>query len=117
MTSSGDFTTSDVVTSVETSTGTLLSENGPAVLVILAIPVVAALPPLLARRRVSRTVTATVTAVVLLVLTVIGAFSIGIFYVPATLCAVVAAVLTATRRPAPAWTYEVPSGSPTGSTS
>lgn len=67
---------------------TALQVNGPWVLVIVAIPVLIALLPIALRfRRSSRIVS----ALVLWILCVLGALSIGVFFVPAAILMTIAA--------------------------
>ena len=88
-------------TSTETS-ATLVQENGPSVLVVLAIPILISLLPLFARGRAWQPLS--ITAAILLGFAVfLGILTIGIFFVPAMVVEIAAASLPtrATRRKAP----------------
>jgi hypothetical protein len=72
---------------VRATRATLLEVNGQWVIVPVLLPVVVALVPVMFPHRVIRTIA----AVVLGGFAAIGAFSIGLFYVPAVLAMVAAA--------------------------
>ncbi|UUT35940.1 hypothetical protein [Microbacterium elymi] len=80
-----------------TRTQTLLQMQGSAYLLVLVIPVLIAAVPLLLRGRAWR-VSSIVAAVLLGVFALVGALSIGVFYLPAAIVEVVAACLPV-RRP------------------
>ncbi|MFC7403486.1 hypothetical protein [Georgenia alba] len=85
-------------TTETTTTATLLEENGPHVLAVLAFPVLLTLLPLLVRGRAARWV-GPVSVALLATFVVLGGFSIGLFYVPALLASVFGLALpTAHRR-------------------
>ncbi|MFC8597202.1 MULTISPECIES: hypothetical protein [unclassified Isoptericola] len=91
-TTSGSVTGA-VTTTTTDATATLAQVNGPGVLVVLAVPVLVAALPLLARRASAFRALRVTTAVLLPVLTLVGAMSVGVFFAPAALAAVVAAAL------------------------
>ena len=80
----------DVVTE---SSRSLLAQQGPSLLLVLAVPLLLALLPVLlgARARVP-------SAVVLAVLVVLTGFSVGLWFLPALLLAAVAALAPDTAR-------------------
>ena len=69
---------------------TMLQTEGPSILVVLAVPVFLAALPLLVPRR-HRRVVATLSAAMLGVFVFLAMLSVGIFFVPAFIAAVVAA--------------------------
>lgn len=80
----------------ETRTGavtreSLLEHEGPSVLIVLAVPVLAAALGVVAGAGPGRRWARAVSAVVLWVFSVLGAMSIGIFYAPAAVAMTVAA--------------------------
>jgi hypothetical protein len=88
--------TSDGAVVVTEESATLLAEQGPGLLVVLAVPVLLTLVPLLLRRR----LVAFACAGLLAAGIVVSGFSIGLYYVPALLTAIGAlAVLDAARPP------------------
>ena len=72
---------------VQVRRATLSSVNGPSVSYLLAIPVIIAGVPLLLRFRTARIIS----AVLLMSFAVIGAASIGLFYVPSAIMMILAA--------------------------
>lgn len=82
---------------LEYASRSLLQTEGPSVLVAAGLPVLVALAPLAfaAGRQAQRAAVAS--AVLLAVFVVIAGFSIGLFYLPAA----VAAIVVAQRTPAP----------------
>ena len=73
------------------SSTTLLESQGPGVIGILLVPVaIAAIPVAAGRHRSARALRA-ISAAVLMSFTLLGSFSIGLFYVPAVLAMVAAA--------------------------
>jgi hypothetical protein len=76
---------------------TLVQSDGLDVLVLLAIPVVLTGLPLVFRRPRWRRVALLAASVLLLVLVVLGAASIGLFYLPAAVAMVIAAVVADRR--------------------
>lgn len=93
-----DPATGETVTSSTESSATLAQKNGFGVLLLLAVPVVVAALPLVARRSGTLRVLLVTTAVALAAVTVLGALSVGTFFAPAAVAAVVAAALPARRR-------------------
>ncbi|MFE7408045.1 hypothetical protein [Isoptericola sp. NPDC057559] len=93
---SGDPVTGAAVRTTET-TATLAQVNGPGILVVLALPVVVAALPLLARRARGFLALRVTTAVLLVLMTLLGALSVGILFAPAAVAAVVAAALPGMR--------------------
>ncbi|HEU4642597.1 MAG TPA: hypothetical protein VFS44_09090 [Gemmatimonadaceae bacterium] len=75
-----------------TGTATLLAVNGPRALIALLLPVLLTALPLLARRPATRRRLAGAAAVLLGVFVLLGAASVGLFYLPAALALVLAAV-------------------------
>ena len=69
----------------------LLEHEGPSVLGVLAVPVLAAAVGMAAGRGPDRRRARTVSAVLLWVFSVLGAMSIGVFYAPAAVAMTVAA--------------------------
>ncbi len=90
-TASTDPTSSGTVTTE--GTGTLVGVNGPGVLVVVAVPLVATLVVAWALARGRRRLGWVVTSV-LGVLTVLALLSIGIFFLPVTLSLIVACAST-----------------------
>lgn len=85
---------------VETRSATLLDVNGPSVLIPLAVPI--ALPALAlaaTRSRFRRPVFA-IAALLLVIFCLLSGFSIGAFYVPASLAMVASALLPSPKLPA-----------------
>jgi hypothetical protein len=76
---SGGTSDGAVFSETRTSSETLVESEGPSVLVTLAVPVVPAVVALTVRRRTATKVAAWLTGLFCLV----GAMSIGLFYVPA----------------------------------
>jgi hypothetical protein len=72
--------------------GTLASVNGSSTYIMLAIPVLLAAAPLFTRQRSYHFVLNAVAAVLIGALAVVGAASIGLFYLPAALLLVVATI-------------------------
>ncbi|HKT55837.1 MAG TPA: hypothetical protein VJR25_03615, partial [Microbacterium sp.] len=80
---------------------TVLQVMGGGYLVILLLPAVALAIPLLLRGR-AAAVVALVAAVLVSMFVLLGILSIGLFYLPAVVCAVIAAALpSAPRHPSP----------------
>lgn len=69
--------------------GSLLESEGSSILVVLSIPVLLTIIGLVAHRRVRM-----VTAILLIVGCLLGLMSIGVFFVPSAILAVIAAVKT-----------------------
>jgi hypothetical protein len=90
----------NVVTSAITHT-TLLQSDGPSVLFILGVPVVLTLVGLLAPERARRSVSVVSTSL-LGICVVLGAMSIGVFFVPALVCSIVAVARSQHPLPVPA---------------
>lgn len=93
------FSTGTVVDSGQTfplgstaETGTLASANGTSVYFLLAIPVLLAAAPLFTMRPYHQFALNAVASVMLVALTVVGAASIGLFYLPAALLLVIASI-------------------------
>ena len=74
-----------------TTRGTLIGENGLVAVMVLLLPVAVTLAPLTMRTTSARRVALRVAAGLMTVFVVLGALSIGLFYVPATLALWVAA--------------------------
>ena len=74
---------------------TLLSVNGPRVLPVVLLPVVLAAIPLLRGTPHQRRVRSAVVAVLLVGFTILGGFTIGLFYVPSALAMLVLAIIGA----------------------
>jgi hypothetical protein len=84
----------------QTRTTTLLEEQGPAILITLAVPVVLTLLPLLLRGRgPARRAVSVLCTVMLGAGTLLALLSVGAFYLPALVCAIAAAT-AAVREPA-----------------
>ncbi len=66
---------------------TLLQVNGPQVIVLLVLPVLVTLAPLLFPSRVTRVIA----TVLICGFTLVGSFTIGLFYLPAALAMLIAA--------------------------
>lgn len=83
------------------SLSSLLSAQGPSVIPPLALPVIASILPLLGRTARTRRILGTVATVLLGVFCVLGAWSVGLFYVPSLVALVAALAMTSgERRPA-----------------
>ncbi len=95
--SSGDSSQATAATTSVETTQTMLQVVGPWLLVLLAVPLAAALLPLWARGR-AWTVLSLVSASVLGVFVLLGALTIGMFFVPALVTAIVAACLPSVPR-------------------
>ncbi len=85
-------------TVIHHSSETLLAHEGPSVLIVLAIPVVLALGAIVVARWRHRQGARIVIAFLLLVGCLLGAMSVGLFYVPAAALLVVSAAMTTPRR-------------------
>ena len=72
---------------------TLLQVNGPRAIVRLVFPVAIATLPILLRRSEERFLIEAIAALILAVFTIIGGFSIGLFYLPSAASMVLAALL------------------------
>lgn len=79
-------------------TASLLEVNGPGVLIVLSVPVAAAILPLVVRRRALPPVSI-LSATLLLGFALLGAATIGGFYGPAALTSLVAAVVVHVHTP------------------
>lgn len=75
-----------------TASATLIEVNGTWAIVLLAVPVLITLVPLFARGRAWQ-VLSIAAAVLLGVVTILGSMTIGVFYMPALIVAIVAACL------------------------
>jgi MFS family permease len=84
-------------TVVRRSSETLLAHEGPSVLIVLAIPVVLAVGAIVVARWRRRHGARIVIACLLLVGCMLGAMSVGLFYVPAAALLMVSAVMTTAR--------------------
>lgn len=92
-TGSSESVTTDSTGTVTESVShtTLVQSQGPGVLIVLAIPVVLTLAPLLVPPRLRRTV-GLVCAVLLAALVILGALTIGIWFMPALIATLVASL-------------------------
>jgi hypothetical protein len=78
----------------------LLQEEGPSIGAVLSVPVVVAALPLALRRTRWRKKVAVAAGVVLLAFSVLGAASIGLFYLPSGVACLMVAATTPDPRPA-----------------
>lgn len=92
----GESASSSGVVTSSTDSATLIAENGPWVALLLCVPAVLAALGLWAALRGHRSL-AWIFAGVLLGFCVLGAFSVGLFYLPAALALLLAAGLTEGR--------------------
>lgn len=110
-TSSGDSSQVTSTTAPVETMQTMLQVVGPRLLVVLAIPLAAALLPLWARGR-AWIVLSIVSAALLWVFVLLGALSVGLFFLPAALVAVVAACVPSEARLMSAIDPDTPADSP-----
>lgn len=79
----------------------LLSSEGARVLIVVAIPVLLVVLPLTLRSATARYRSRVVIVVLLCVLVLLGALSIGVFFVPTLIAMIVSVSAQASTRPAP----------------
>lgn len=84
------------IVSIQVIRSSLLQHEGPSVLVPLSVPIAAAVLGLAGNRIFSRTQTVAA-AGLLVAFSMVGALSIGIYYLPSAIAMVVAAVRTEAR--------------------